>query len=298
MQRVRRSVCAHHGLVVAVAGALVLASLAGTAYAAFFHTINNSGNTFSTDTLDPAGTPVSVHTSVLGGMTTLTWAASADSYGAGYRIDRATTPGGTYQTIAKIPLGVGTGVTEYGGFAAGSQPSGIANGPDGNVWVTELAANKIAKVSPTDGSILAEYTVPTASSQPKDIVWGPDDNLWFTETNANKIGKVTTSGTFTEYTVTTASSQPNSITVGPDGNLWFTEFNARKVAKITTGGTITEYSTTTLASQPYGIKAGPDGNLWFAESGVNKIAKVTTAGTFTETALAASSAPKGVATAP
>src|SRR3954447_26040492 len=169
MQRLRRSVCAHHGLVVAVAGALVLASLAGTAYAAFFNTTTNSGNTFSTDTLDPAGTPVSVHTSVVGGMTTLTWAASSDSYVAGYRIDRATSPNGTYSTIATIPVGA-TGVSEYGGFASGSQPSGITSGPDGNLWVTELAANKIAKLSPTDGSIVAEYTIPTASSQPKDIV--------------------------------------------------------------------------------------------------------------------------------
>src|SRR3954453_17858968 len=167
------------GFLVAIVGVILLASLAGTAYAAFFHTITNSGNPFSTDPLGPAGTPVSVHTSVVGGMTQLTWSASADSYVVGYRIDRATTPGGTYQTIAKVPLGVSTGVTEYGGFAAGSQPSGIANGPDGNVWVTELAANKIAKVSPTDGSILAEYTVPTASSQPKDIVGGLDQHLLF-----------------------------------------------------------------------------------------------------------------------
>ncbi|MBI3409191.1 MAG: hypothetical protein HY040_12660, partial [Planctomycetes bacterium] len=72
-----------------------------------------------------------------------------------------------------------SGVTEYTLTTASSQPHGITVGSDTNLWVTESAKNKIAKVTTSGG--ITEYTVPTASSTPWDIVAGPDSKLWFTE---------------------------------------------------------------------------------------------------------------------
>src|SRR5262249_12727234 len=248
-------------VVALVAGGLALT--VGVTYAAFSQTTSNPGNGFSADTLAPATQISSVHTSVTGGMVTLSWTASASAYVTGYRIDRATSPNGTYSTIATMATGT-TGVTEYGGLAASSQPTGIVTGPDGNLWVTEAGANKIAKFS-TAGTLLAEYTIPTSASSPKGITSGPDGNLWFVESAnaANKVAKVTTSGTFTEYSITTANAGANSITTGPDGNLWFTEQTANKLAKITTSGTITEYP---KPGGPFGITSGPDGNLWYSDN--------------------------------
>src|SRR5439155_7365246 len=67
----------------------------------------------------------------------------------------------------------GTGIT------ASSAPTDIAPGPDGNLWLTENAGNKIAKMD--SANTVTEYSVPTASSQPIDITAGPDGNIWFTE---------------------------------------------------------------------------------------------------------------------
>jgi virginiamycin B lyase len=109
-------------------------------------------------------------------------------------------------------------ITEYAVPTAGSAPTGIAAGPDGALWFTELSGNKIGRMTP-DGVVTDEFTVPTASSSSVGIAAGPDGALWFAERNGNNIGRITTAGVITEFAVPTASSQPTGIAVGPDGAL-------------------------------------------------------------------------------
>jgi virginiamycin B lyase len=75
-------------------------------------------------------------------------------------------------------------------IAGGTSLRNITTGPDGNLWLTEMDANKIARLSPSNG-IVAEYTVPTPDCQPSAITTGPDGNIWFTEDRASKIGRFT-----------------------------------------------------------------------------------------------------------
>jgi streptogramin lyase len=110
-------------------------------------------------------------------------------------------------------------------------PSGdpfmIATGPDGNLWVTQLAANQIARVTPTGD--FTTFPLPKADSRPVDIVAGPDGNLWFTEARGARIGRITPAGTITEIPT---PPHPSHITVGPDGNLWFTLVDDNSIAYI------------------------------------------------------------------
>ena len=66
--------------------------------------------------------------------------------------------------------------------------SGIAAGPDGNLWFTERYGHKIGRITP-NGKI-SEFPIPTSESHPLGITAGPDGNLWFTEENGNKIGRI------------------------------------------------------------------------------------------------------------
>ena len=116
---------------------------------------------------------------------------------------------------------------EYVTLTAGSGPSAITAGPDGNLWFTERNVNKIGRITP--GGTVTEYAIPTANSFLSAITAGPDGNLWFTERNINKIGRITPGGTVTEYATPTANSGPGGITAGPDGNLWFTEVDTNKI---------------------------------------------------------------------
>jgi len=63
-------------------------------------------------------------------------------------------------------------------------PNLITTGPDGNLWVTEWAGNKVIRLTPA-GQI-TEF----AASGPLGIASGPDGNIWFTETNNSVIGRV------------------------------------------------------------------------------------------------------------
>lgn len=102
------------------------------------------------------------------------------------------------RVAAVVLLGVGATagaafgqvITEFPIPTALSGPEGITAGPDGNLWFTEAAANKIGRITP-DGSI-TEFPIPTAASRPRKITAGPDGNLWFTESSGNKIGRITT----------------------------------------------------------------------------------------------------------
>jgi hypothetical protein len=70
---------------------------------------------------------------------------------------------------------------------AASSPAGMAAGPDGNLWFTESATDKIGKMTP--GGAFTEYNV-SAGAHPTGIVVGADGNLWFLEPGLNKIGRI------------------------------------------------------------------------------------------------------------
>jgi streptogramin lyase len=94
--------------------------------------------------------------------------------GAFAAIDRITVDG--QFTVFRLPQHPDTG------FA----PS-ITVGPDGNIWFTESALNRIGSMT-LDGQI-TEYDVPTPNSQPELITAGPDGNIWFTEPGSGQIGE-------------------------------------------------------------------------------------------------------------
>jgi streptogramin lyase len=173
-------------------------------------------------------------------------------------------------------------VTEYPIPTGGSEPFGIAAGPDGDLWFTEYGGtgNQIGRIT-TDG-VVVEFPLATVTSSPVSIAVGSDGNLWFTEQTAGQIGRITTEGAITEFPILTSGGGPYGIAAGPDGSLWFTEYNSSKIGRITTAGVVTEFPIPTSNSFPFAITAGPDGNLWFTEFLGNQIGRITTAGVITE----------------
>jgi virginiamycin B lyase len=170
----------------------------------------------------------------------------------------------------------------------------VAPGPDGNLWVPELDANMIARVTLPGGAI-TEFPVPTANAMPylMSPSAGSDGNMWFTEANAQAqaIGRITMSGVITEFPLppplNTAldpqGDQIEGIAPGPDGNLWFAHGGANLIGVINTSGQVLNtYPIPTADSQPDFIIAGPDNNMWFSEALGNKIGRITMSGVITE----------------
>jgi len=135
-------------------------------------------------------------------------------------------------------------------------PGSIDAGPDGNLWFTELFAQRIGRITP--GGAITEFPIPGgkqdpfASGAPFGITAGPDNNLWFTRRGpvipvdrgtpvpSGSIARITSgcppppapmvcsgaAGAVTEYPIPPPNSNnPTDIAAGPDGNLWYVTKN-------------------------------------------------------------------------
>ena len=167
-------------------------------------------------------------------------------------------------------------ITEFNLPSGTHDATGIAKGPDGNMWFTDSTGNAIGRITPAGA--VKEFSIPTSSADPQGIVAGPDGNLWFTEASATlgKVGKITTAGVISEFTLPTHSGAPNAIVNGPDGNLYVGETGAPNLAKVTTAGAITEFATP--SGGVHALAVGPDAQVWltFTQTGRLSEFKTTT----------------------
>jgi streptogramin lyase len=201
------------------------------------------------------------------------------------------------------PLGLATGagatsITEFNPLIATSGPTGIAAGPDGNLWFTEYYGNRVGRI--TVAGVATDWSTGSgisSDSAPMGIAAGVDGNLWFAEYLHSRIGRITPAATATEFSSgISPASLPRGIAAGPDGNLWFTEQGTNSIGRITPTGAVAEFSAgLSAASRPYGIVAGPDGNLWFTEYDGKRIGRITPAGVVTEFAAGINGLPDGIA---
>jgi virginiamycin B lyase len=161
-----------------------------------------------------------------------------------------------------------------GEFDVSGLPQRIAQGPDGNMWVTVASASgiEVAKITP-DG------TVTPVDNDSLDgaigITAGPGDNmLWVTQsTKVTRFDPANPTAPGTTFPADIAA--PQTIVVGPDGNLWTA--SADKVLRITPTGTVTPFTVLTAAR---GIAASGD-LLWVVDFGAAELVSVTTDGTTT-----------------
>jgi virginiamycin B lyase len=155
-------------------------------------------------------------------------------------------------------------------------PWGIAVGPEGKIWFTEIGSGKVGRLDPGTGTI-AEFPLPTPDSQPQGIVLGGDGALWGTEAAGNRIFRISVDGRATEFPIPTPDSVPVAIAPGRGGVLWASELSGGALLRISRTGKMREFPLP-KGARPYGVAAAPDGNVWFADRGRNRVGLVTPAG--------------------
>lgn len=179
--------------------------------------------------------------------------------------------------------------------SVGAVPIYLVAGPDGNMWGTELLANKILRVT-NDGEV-TEFPIPTVNSRPIAIVLSPDGkSIWFSEEAGHKIARIDTEGRITEYPV--PKTQDNmilaSLTFDSAGNLWTQSYVDQSnplpegpdyIVKLdhtvltrASGGisdiNIRFYEVPTHNSVFHRITQGPRGNIWFTELKADKLGEL------------------------
>src|SRR5262249_35094440 len=82
------------------------------------------------------------------------------------------------------PAGV---LTEFPVPTGGSEPMGIATGPDGNVWFTESVSQKVGRITKT--GLVTEYPVPGAGTLGA-MARGADGTMWFLDQGGNNLDRL------------------------------------------------------------------------------------------------------------
>jgi virginiamycin B lyase len=171
------------------------------------------------------------------------------------------------------------------GDALAILPYNIIAGPDGNLWVTEVYANSIARL--TVDWQRDSFPLPDAR-RVQGIASGPDGNVWFAaavnQTDPNSaIGRITPDGQIAEFALPSTNRWPSTVTAGPDGNIWFADPSGDAIGSIGVDGVLRSNTFLTgtgdWRDQPSSLAVGADGNLWFDE--ISRFGRLTPAGAVT-----------------
>ena len=226
-----------------------------------------------------------------------------------------------FECTSAVPAAVGRitpagAVTEFSsGMTADSAPQGITAGPDGNLWFTENAGNRIGRTAPPPAVTSVSPSSGSAAGGTTITLTGTNFSTVPGQTLVLAGGTAATAIVCSSKTTCTAQTLPHTagtVDVTATVNGVTGTPNVGDPFTYTTGTfptTFAEYSTgITPNSTSTDITVGPDGNLWFTEPGCSfctpavpgAIGRITPADVVTEftTGISAGSFPLDITAGP
>ena len=167
-------------------------------------------------------------------------------------------------------------IHEYDVPTPKSRPHDPAVAPDGSLWYTGQAANKLGRLDPQTGTF-KEYPLKTANSGPHGLVADRDGNIWFTAIYAGYVGKLDPkTGDIREYRAEDGTKiDPHTPVIDRSGYVWFTNEETNYIGRIDPKtGQMTLAKIPTPHAVPYGIVILPNNTPLFCEFGSNKLANI------------------------
>jgi len=172
-----------------------------------------------------------------------------------------------------------------------------APGPDGNIYITVMNGNKIARFD-TKTHAFKEWEL-AAGHRPHGLLVDKQGIVWTTGNGNGTLGRLDpATGQFTEFATPSRGGGPHTLVIGNDGVIWFTLQSGNKIGRFDTktSGPITEYPT---SGGPYGLALDNSGNVWFCRMGDNKLGRLDPkTGQMTEISTGPGSLPRRIAAAP
>lgn len=157
-------------------------------------------------------------------------------------------------------------------------PFDITLDQNGNVWFTELFANKIGELNMLGK--LTEISIPSTGDPEPSGIATQAGNVWFTLPGIESVASYS-GGNFTFFALSKFIACPQytcpaAIAVDPQGNLWMTFHGPNLISEF---NPITHYFRTISASVPpletslpYFIETTQNGDVWFNEHYGNAMA--------------------------
>jgi glucose/arabinose dehydrogenase len=164
-------------------------------------------------------------------------------------------------------------LTPTGGWGS---PTGIAVGPNGNVYVADFNNSVVDEFS-ASGAFLSTI-ISAGLNGPTGLAFGPDGNLYvanFGPGGFSYIASFTSGGSPVNLSFVPSSTglfDPGAIAFGPDGNLYIADSSNGAVDQVLLpSGAFTTLIPAGCPSTPFanpqGVAFGPDGNLYVSDAG-------------------------------
>lgn len=157
-----------------------------------------------------------------------------------------------------------------------SLPLGVAEGPHGEVWFSNAAANSIGEL--TVGGEVNEYTLPVEHSNPTGVAVDQAGNVWVADNGIGAVSELEvahaaagTANGVSDFPLA-AGAQPDQLSVDPYGNVWVAEGDG-VLGEITAGSRQTREWLIAEGGDLEGMVVDSFGNVWAVDesSGVDQI---------------------------
>lgn len=183
------------------------------------------------------------------------------------------------------------------------RPTGVAVGPKGGLFLTDLATHRVLRRDPTGqltvvaGTGAAGFSGdggPAVSARlngPHDVVPAPDGSLLVADTYNHRIRRIDRNGVISTV-VGSGLNNPQGIALGPDGSLFVADTYNHVVRRVSPGGKLATFAgsepglagdggpaTRAQMSLPNAVAVAPDGSVYISDSGNNRIRWVKPDGT-------------------
>lgn len=154
--------------------------------------------------------------------------------------------------------------------ATGPHPRGIVTDALGNIYVANITANNITKITPAGISTIYG----TTNYYPQKIIFDALGNLYAANYGSSNVTKITPAGLSSTFGST--GTHPSAMAIDTSGNLYIANMYDNNVTKITKTGASTIFALT--GATPKDIIIDSAGNLYTANADSNTVTKITPAG--------------------
>ena len=161
----------------------------------------------------------------------------------------------------------------------GSQPSGVALDPDGNVYVVDSQLNTLSKLD-ADGQVLWTAAPPAASSSSEQLVAvavGPDGAAYVLDSGSGVVLRFEPGGDFAGVVVPdTPVYHPRGLAVGPNSDLYLADTGGGRELHLNARGNQLGHiggsdNAAAGLSQPTGVGVTSDGDVIVVDPAAKKV---------------------------